>query len=267
MAQICKATAVGPTPAGAKATLANDTSPKIPAHVHAAVRSMSAVGEQYAELVPRSESAPYLRDGSVIAVRDNSIPRPVGPMLDKLSALVKSISKDKLGQLLDETFTAFNGAGYDLESMLDSSSKLRTTPRPSSTTRALVDDGRTFLDAQAQTSDQTRPWARNLTCFNDQMVKDDSQFRKLLHHRHPLCARGFASPRSGEAAPPVFLANLSTVGQIGATYHPALELLVCRRRLRCCIATRPREGMLRLTGSFIGSLIWCGRRCRRRGRT
>lgn len=30
-------------------------------------------------------------------------------MLDKLSALVKSIPKDKLGQLLDESFSAFNG--------------------------------------------------------------------------------------------------------------------------------------------------------------
>lgn len=82
------------------------------------------MGEQYVDLVPRSESAPYLRDGTVIAARDTSIPRPVGPMLDKLSALVKSIPKDKLGQLLDETLTAFNGAGYDLESMLDSSSKI-----------------------------------------------------------------------------------------------------------------------------------------------
>lgn len=70
-----------------------------------------------------TESAPYLHDGSVIAARDTSIPRPGGRCwID--SALVKSIPKDKLGQLLDESFTAFDGAGYDLESMLDSSAKL-----------------------------------------------------------------------------------------------------------------------------------------------
>lgn len=53
-AQIGKVTAAGPTATGAKATLAIDTSPKIPADVHAAVRSMPAVGEQHVNLVPRS---------------------------------------------------------------------------------------------------------------------------------------------------------------------------------------------------------------------
>lgn len=76
--QVGKVTAVGPTATGTKATLGIDNSTKIPADVHAAVRSMSAVGEQYVDLVPCSESGPYLRDGSVIAARDISIPRPGG---------------------------------------------------------------------------------------------------------------------------------------------------------------------------------------------
>jgi len=41
--QIGKVTAVGPTATGAEATLSLDTSPKIPADVHAAVRSIAAV--------------------------------------------------------------------------------------------------------------------------------------------------------------------------------------------------------------------------------
>jgi hypothetical protein len=42
----------------------------------------------------------------------------------RLSVLVNSIPKDKLFQLLDESFKGFNGAGYDLQSLLDSSAKL-----------------------------------------------------------------------------------------------------------------------------------------------
>src|ERR1700742_523962 len=122
--QIGKVTAVGPTEHGAEATMSIDTSAKIPADVHAAVRSISAVGEQYIDLVPRSESGPYLRDGSVINARDISIPPAVGPMLDKLSALTNSIPKDKLSQLLDESFTSFNGSGYDLQTLLDSGAKI-----------------------------------------------------------------------------------------------------------------------------------------------
>ena len=51
---------------GAEAKLTLDTSPKIPADLEADVRSVSAVGEQYVDLRPRTDSGPYLRDGSVI---------------------------------------------------------------------------------------------------------------------------------------------------------------------------------------------------------
>ena len=64
--QIGKVTAIGLTPNGAKATLTIDTSPKIPADLQAEVRSISAVGEQYVDLLPRTDSPPYLDDGSVI---------------------------------------------------------------------------------------------------------------------------------------------------------------------------------------------------------
>lgn len=97
---------------------------------------------------------------------------------------------------------------------------MSTTPAPWSTTAD------PFLDAQAQTADQTRRWAHNLAGFTDQMVKDDSQFRKLVQ-----TGPGFAQDVSrllDQVKPtlPVFLANLSTIGQIGVVYHPALEQLL-----------------------------------------
>lgn len=58
MAQIGKVTAAGPTGNGVKATLAIDTSPKIPADVHAAVRSMSAVGENTSIWCPARRARP-----------------------------------------------------------------------------------------------------------------------------------------------------------------------------------------------------------------
>ena len=225
--QIGKVTAVGPTDSGAEATLSLDSSPKIPADVHAAVRSMSAVGEQYVDLVPRSGSAPYLHDGSVITARDTTIPQPVGPMLDRLSALVNSIPKDKLGKLLDESFAAFNGAGYDVQSLLDSSATVSHDARDTADhTRTLVDDAVPFLDAQAQTTDATRRWAHNLAGVTDQLVTDDPQFRKLL--RAGPGSEQEVSRLLNQVKPtlPVLLANLTTIGQIGVTYHPSLEQLL-----------------------------------------
>src|ERR1700733_1564653 len=100
--QVGKVTSVALTDTGAEATLSLDTSPKIPADLTANVRSVSAVGEQYVDLRPRTDSGPYLRDGSVIPVQDSVIPQQVGPMLDQVSELVKSIPKDRLSDLLDE---------------------------------------------------------------------------------------------------------------------------------------------------------------------
>src|ERR1700753_2300415 len=122
--QVGKVTAVSLTAKGAKATLSLGTSPKIPASLQADVLSVSAVGEQYVDLRPRTDSAPYLRDGSGIGMHAPTIPQAVGPMLDQLNALIKSLPKNKIGQLLDESFQAFNGAGYDLGSLSESTSRI-----------------------------------------------------------------------------------------------------------------------------------------------
>ena len=120
--QVGKVTDVKLTENGAEATLSLDTSPKIPADLQAEVRSVSAVGEQYVDLRPRTDSGPYLEDGSVIAKNNTTIPQEVGPMLDQLSTLVDSIPKDRISELLDESFKAFNGAGPDFSRW--------STPRP-----------------------------------------------------------------------------------------------------------------------------------------
>jgi phospholipid/cholesterol/gamma-HCH transport system substrate-binding protein len=225
--QIGKVLAVDPTATGAEATLSIDTSPKIPADVHAAVRSISAVGEQYVDLVPKSASPPYLHNGSVIALGDTTIQPQVGPMLDRLSALTDSIPGDRLKKLLDESFAGFNGAGYDFASLLDSSARVsHDADATGEHTRALIDDAVPFIDAQAQTTDATRQWAHSLAGVTDQFVTDDPQLRKLLH-----TGPGFAQEVSRlleQVKPtlPVLLANLTTIGQIGVTYHPSLEQLL-----------------------------------------
>jgi phospholipid/cholesterol/gamma-HCH transport system substrate-binding protein len=222
--QIGKVTAVGLTPHGAKATLSLDTSPKIPVDLQAEVRSISAVGEQYVDLRPRTDSPPYLRDGSVIAVSDTTIPQPIGPVLDQTSKLINSIPKGKLSELLDESFKAFNGAGYDFGSLFDSSADISGyLNNVADQTRTLTEDTGPLLDTQAQTADSIRLWARSLAGFTGQVAKNDPQFRTLL--RKGPGALNEASRLLEQIKPtlPVLLANLTTIGQIGVTYHASIE--------------------------------------------
>ena len=58
--------------------------------------SVSAIGEQYVDLRPRTDSGPYLQDGSRITVANTTIPQQVGPMLDQVSTLVDSIPGDRI---------------------------------------------------------------------------------------------------------------------------------------------------------------------------
>ena len=222
--QIGKVTDLALTPHGAQATLSLDASPKIPADLQAQVRSISAVGEYYVDLRPRNDSPPYLHDGSVIAAKNATMPQPIAPVLDQTSALLHSIPKGTLGTLLDESNKAFNGAGYDFGSLFDSSAQLsHDLNGVADQARTLTEDSGPFLDAQAQSADSVRLWARSLAGFSGQLAKNDPEFRTLL--RQGPGALDEASQLLDQIKPtlPVLLANLTTVGQIGVTYHASLE--------------------------------------------
>ena len=222
--QVGKVTAVSLTAKGAKATLSLGTSPKIPANLQADVLSVSAVGEQYVDLRPRTDSAPYLHDGSVIAMHDTTIPQAVGPMLDQVNALVKSLPKNKIGQLLDEAFQAFNGAGYDLASLSDSASRISADANNIvDRTRAFTEDSGPLLDAQARTTDSIRQWAHSLAGISDVLANDDSRVRTVLENGPGALDEASRLFEQIKPTLPVLLANLTTIGQIGITYHPSLE--------------------------------------------
>ena len=75
----------------------------------------------------------------------------------------QAIPNDSLKTTIDEAYTAFNGAGYDFGSLLDSGSKLTAdTNSVSDQFRSLIDHSGPLLDTQAQTTDSIRTWARSL---------------------------------------------------------------------------------------------------------
>lgn len=225
--QIGKVTDVRPTRNGAEATLSLNTSPRIPVDLHAAVLSVSAVGEQYVDLQPRNDTGPYLQDGSIIPVANTSIPQAVGPMLDQVSALIGSVPKEKISPLLDETFQAFNGSGYDIGSLLDSSSKLIADANASADqTRALIDDSRPLLDGQAESVDAIRTWARGIAGITKQLATNDPQLRTVLAEGPGAADEGSQLLNQLKPTLPLLLANLTSLGQVGVTYHPSLEQLL-----------------------------------------
>ncbi|MBS1696439.1 MAG: MCE family protein, partial [Actinobacteria bacterium] len=74
---IGKVTAVEPTETGARATISIDDTFRIPVGARANVHSVSAIGEQYLDLVSGADSGQYLSDGQTIT--EGSVPSEVGP--------------------------------------------------------------------------------------------------------------------------------------------------------------------------------------------
>ncbi|MGV0785559.1 MCE family protein [Mycolicibacterium sp. XJ2] len=222
--QIGKVTEMDVSRTRATATLRLDTSPRIPADLQAEVRSVSAVGEQYVELLPRTESPPYLEDGSVIAMSDTTIPQPVSPMLEQVNTLIASIPKGRLSELIDESYKAFSGAGFDMGSLVDSSATVSEALNedPSRSAR-LAEDSVPLLDSQVRSTDSLRVWARRLAGITGQVVANDPQLRTLLDEGPTAADEVGALLEQIKPTLPVLLANMTTIGQVAVTYRPSLE--------------------------------------------
>ena len=129
--------------------------------------------------------------------------------------------------MLDESFQGFNGSGYDLGSLIDSRQTLSGDANGvADRTRALTEDTGPLLDSQARTTDSIRTWARSFAGISDVLVNNDSQFRTLLQNGPEAANEASRLLEQIKPTLPVLLANLTTIGQIGVTYHPSLEQLL-----------------------------------------
>src|SRR3954451_11052262 len=97
---------------------------QIPADVHATVAKLSAVGEQYVDLTPQSNSGPYLHDGSVIDAKNATVPLQDAAFLLNLDNLVSSVDREDLATVIDELGKGFNDLGPSLQRLIDKGNQL-----------------------------------------------------------------------------------------------------------------------------------------------
>ncbi|MFR9750741.1 MCE family protein [Nocardia sp. 004] len=213
------------TPTGVDAELSIDSDYKIPADVDAWVRSVSAIGEQYVDLVPeQNRTEGNLYDGSVIPVERTKLPQDVGTLLDQADRLLSSVADTQLRQVIDEAFLAFNGAGPDLQRFIDSATLLvQEAQANSEPTKQLLEQIGPLLDTQIRSDAAIRSWTADLATVTDQLREHDPALRGLL--REGPAAAQQVSALFNELQPtlPLLLANLVSVGQVGVTYHAGLE--------------------------------------------
>jgi phospholipid/cholesterol/gamma-HCH transport system substrate-binding protein len=198
-----------------------DHGKSIPAKLHATVANLSAVGEQYVDLEPDSDSGPYLRKDSVIAIEDTTIPPDTATLLVDLDKLVNSVNRQHLATVIDELGKGFNGVGPSLQALIDNGNALTeqaiaTLPQQ----LKLIDDGRTVLDTQNAVAGELKSWAASLASFSDQLRVSDPSIRQVLDSGVGASQQLAGLLRDNEGVLPTLLGNLVTFNQIQAVRLP-----------------------------------------------
>lgn len=188
---------------------------------------MSAIGEQFIDLLPDTDDSPFLGDGSVIPIDRTTIPTAVAPTIDRLDAAFRSVDPVTLGRVLDDSSLALGADGDTLGELLDSLGSVTTATRENiDPIAALVTDLDPVLGATAASSDAIRSWAASLATVIGQVSARDGNLRSVIDGGEPLGAAVSGLFQDLRPTLPLLLSNLISVEQVAVTYNAALEQIL-----------------------------------------
>jgi len=212
---------------GVEAELSLNSGYKIPADLDAQVLSVSAVGEQYVALDPRSANPPFLKDGDLIPVDRVYVPPNVNDVLTDTNRGLLAIPRDNLKTVIDEAYTAVGGLGPELSRLVKGSTALAIDARKNlDQLTTLIDQSKPVLDSQTDTSGAIQAWASHLDNITGQLQQQDQALAGVITKGAPAADEVRALFDRLRPTLPVVLANLASVAPVLVTYQPSLEQLL-----------------------------------------
>ena len=219
---------VGLNPNGVTAEMRLNSGTPIPSNVTATVKSVSAIGEQYIDLVPPTNpSSAKLRNGFRIERQNTRIGQDVADLLKRAETLVNSLGDTRLRELLHETFIAANGSGPELARLIESARLLvdeanANYPQVSQ----LIDQAGPLLEAQIRAGADIKSLSDGLARFTSEVRQADPQLRSTLDIA-PGAADEANTAFSGiRPSFPALAASLANLGRVGVIYHKSIEQLL-----------------------------------------
>lgn len=219
---IGKVTEVEPTESGARATMSIEDRYKIPVDASANVHSVSAIGEQYLDLVSEGNAGQFFSPGQTITT--GTVPREIGPALDAADQGLAVLPKEKISGLLDETAMAVGGLGPALQRLVDGTQAIVTDFDANiGDINAIIDNSAPIIDSQVNSGDAIRQWAANLNSIAAQTAQQDQAVRSGLSKAAPTADQVTAVFSDVQEALPQTLANLAIVLDMLKRYNKGLE--------------------------------------------
>lgn len=166
---------------GPDATVTFKNGAKVPASASAKVISLSPIGEQFLNLVPTSDSAPYLEDGAEINAQAVSLPITVASAADNLDKFLDEIPDEDIKTLMTELNAAVSDSGDDLDRLISSSNELVTTLDEAwPQTDALLTNGLTVNQILARHQGDLKQFSASAKALTAWLVTFDPTFAKIL---------------------------------------------------------------------------------------
>ncbi|CKT13833.1 virulence factor Mce family protein [Mycobacterium tuberculosis] len=219
---------VGLNPNGVTANMRLNSGTAIPSNVTATVRSVSAIGEQYIDLVPpENPSSTKLRNGFRIQRQNTRIGQDVADLLRQAETLLGSLGDTRLRELLHEAFIATNGAGPELARLIESARLLvdeanANYPQVSQ----LIDQAGPFLQAQIRAGGDIKSLADGLARFTWQLRAADPRLRDTLADAPDAIDEANTAFSGIRPSFPALAASLANLGRVGVIYHKSIEQLL-----------------------------------------
>src|ERR1700756_963222 len=224
--QIGRVTKVEPTKHGARATLSIDSRHKIPIDASANVHSVSAVGEQYLDLVSAGNpGGRYFSPGQTIT--KGTVPTEIGPALDAANRGLAVLPKDKIASLLDETAQAVGGLGPALQRLVDATQAIAGDFKTNiADINDIVQNSGPIIDSQVNSGDSIERWSHNLNTLAAQSAENDQHVQSILTQAAPTADQVNAVFSDVRESLPQTLANLEIVLDMLKRYHKGVEQLL-----------------------------------------
>lgn len=219
---------VGLNPNGVTAHMRLNSGTAIPSNVTATVRSVSAIGEQYIDLVPpENPSSTKSRNGFRIQRQNTRIGQDVADLLRQAETLLGSLGDTRLRELLHEAFIATNGAGPELARLIESARLLvdeanANYPQVSQ----LIDQAGPFLQAQIRAGGDIKSLADGLARFTWQLRAADPRLRDTLADAPDAIDEANTAFSGIRPSFPALAASLANLGRVGVIYHKSIEQLL-----------------------------------------
>jgi phospholipid/cholesterol/gamma-HCH transport system substrate-binding protein len=217
-----KVTELEPTERGAKATMSIDSDYKIPVDATANVHSVSAVGEQYLDLVSEGNPGRYFSPGQTIT--KGTVPSEIGVVLDAANRGLEVLPKQKIAALLDETAQAVGGLGPALQRLTDATQGIAADFKTNiADIHDIIENSGPVIDSQANSGAAIERWARNLDTLAAQTAEKDPEVKDLLRQAAPTADDVNALFTDVRETLPQTLANGAIATDMLRRYHKNLE--------------------------------------------